>query len=141
MLQHFHIARVRRVTVQGFRRKRHFAKLSSDISIIEVRHAVTDRGIRQEEIPETSLFSFVLGAFEKFKLARVKAPAVFERAAEFFILFLDRLHVLFDVFLHGLKQRNGCFRHFEVIHLQAWVNKAAHRYLRILTENLAAQAP
>ncbi|KIN78935.1 Regulatory protein, TetR [Sulfitobacter mediterraneus KCTC 32188] len=61
--QHFHIAGVRRRTIQRLRRQRVLAQLGRDIGVVEIGQAFAGFGIGQEKVPQTAFTGLLLGAF------------------------------------------------------------------------------
>jgi len=113
--EHFHIARVGRRAVQGFRRQRRLAEFGGDIGIVEVAERRPRVAVRQEEIPQAGGLRLVLGAFKQFELARRPAPAIGAAFAEPEKFLGDRIDIFGDVALDRVEQRLRFLRHPEVV--------------------------
>ena len=102
--QHFHVAGVRRGTVQRFGGEGVLAQFGGDIGVIEVRQPFAGFGIGQKEVPQPRLARLLLGAVQQFKLTRVVGPAVLVLLLQPVEFLCDRVHVFADMLDHRVQQ-------------------------------------
>ena len=74
--------------------------------------------VRQEEVPEALLLSFVFCRFKCFQLARVIAPRVGFTFTKTMELFAHRVHDVLDESFHVLIERACSFGHTKIVHLR-----------------------
>ena len=123
--QHFHVACVRRGTIQSLGRERVFPKLCGDVGVVQVRQPFARLRVGQEEVPKARITRLLLGGFHQFHLTRRVRPAVLAPFASFEIFLGHRVHILANVLHHSVQKRLGLVGHFKVVQAR-WIFAIGH---------------